>query len=129
MSTAFYCQKSRLLISKIKLFIIRYNWKEINYPSGKDGWEKLIIQQLLLILILLGLIFDILCQSFLIFSWFPQEAFIIICIDEIYCCFFIFHPIRRSYIWSTTIKIYFMEFIIQQINTIKNEIALFHRCF
>ena len=26
--------------SKIKPFINKYNWKEINYPSGKDDWKK-----------------------------------------------------------------------------------------
>ena len=28
------------LISKIKLFINKYNWKGITYPSEKDGWKK-----------------------------------------------------------------------------------------
>ena len=27
-------------IPKIKLFINKYNWKGINYPSGKNGWKK-----------------------------------------------------------------------------------------
>ena len=26
--------------SKIKPFINKYNWKGINYPSGKDDWKK-----------------------------------------------------------------------------------------
>ena len=26
-------------ISNIKLFINKYNWKGINYPSKKDGWK------------------------------------------------------------------------------------------
>ena len=27
-------------ISKIKPFINKYNWKELNYPSGEDYWKK-----------------------------------------------------------------------------------------
>ena len=27
-------------ITKLLLFINRYNWDEIKYPSGKDDWEK-----------------------------------------------------------------------------------------
>ena len=27
-------------ISKIKLFIERYDWKEINFPSHKNDWKK-----------------------------------------------------------------------------------------
>ena len=27
-------------ISKIKPLINKYNWKGINYPSGKDDWKK-----------------------------------------------------------------------------------------
>ena len=27
-------------ISKIKSFIDQYNWKEINFPSQKEGWKK-----------------------------------------------------------------------------------------
>ena len=31
--------------NKIKPFITKYNWEEINYPSEKDDWEtfKIII--------------------------------------------------------------------------------------
>ena len=28
-------------ISKIKPFIDEYNWKEINFPSQKEGWKNL----------------------------------------------------------------------------------------
>ena len=28
-------------ITKIKIFINKYNWEEINFPSGKDEWKKL----------------------------------------------------------------------------------------
>ena len=27
-------------LSKIKPFINKYDWKGINYPSGKDNWKK-----------------------------------------------------------------------------------------
>ena len=27
-------------ISKIKPFIEQYNWKDINFPSHKEGWKK-----------------------------------------------------------------------------------------
>ena len=37
-------------------------------------------------------------------------------IDRIYCCFFVFHPVRRISIWSTTIWIYFVTFITCRIN-------------
>ena len=41
----------------------------------------------------------------------------------------VLYPIKRIYILSTTFKIYFMIFLLQQINTIKDEIFTFHRCF
>ena len=28
-------------ITKIKYFINRYNWEEINFPSEKDDWKKI----------------------------------------------------------------------------------------
>ena len=37
----------------------------------------------------------------------------------IYCCFFLFHSFCRMNIWTTTSKIYFMEFVIHQLNWIK----------
>ena len=37
-----------------------------------------------------------------------------------------FYPIRRIYIWSTTIWIYFMTFIIQLMNIIEDKITTFH---
>ena len=27
-------------ISKIKLFIDQYNWKEVSFPSNKEDWKK-----------------------------------------------------------------------------------------
>ena len=27
-------------MTKIKLFIDKYNWERINYPSKKDDWKK-----------------------------------------------------------------------------------------
>ena len=44
------------------------------------------------------------------------KAFIIFLVDRIYSCFFVFYPIKRIYIQSTTIRIYFMTFIMQQLN-------------
>ena len=60
---------------------------------------------------------------FVISSWFNATVDGIFChififivmffIDGIYCCFFLFffHSVRRIYIWSSTIRIYFMTFI------------------
>ena len=28
-------------ITKIKVFINKYNWEEIHYPSGKDDWKEI----------------------------------------------------------------------------------------
>ena len=56
------------------------------------------------------LIFVILCGSFCFFhdfTWVLQQ------IESIHCLFIDRYPIRRIYIWSTTIQIYFMTFIIQ----------------
>ena len=46
-------------------------------------------------------------------------------IDSISCCFFAFYPIRRIYI--TIIRIYFLTFIIQQMNIIEDKVITFHR--
>ena len=35
------------------------------------------------------------------------KAFIILFIDGIYCSFFVFYPVRRTYIRSTSFKIYY----------------------
>ena len=40
-----------------------------------------------------------------------------------------FYPIRRVYLWLTTYWIYFMTYVIQQMNTIKDKITTFHWCF
>ena len=37
-----------------------------------------------------------------------------------------FYPIRKIFIWSTMIQIYFLTFVVQQINTIKGKITTFH---
>ena len=44
-------EKTQQRMSKIRPFINKYNWKGINYPLGKNGWEKLkkIIQKLSLL--------------------------------------------------------------------------------
>ena len=41
---------------------------------------------------------------------------------RIYCCFFVFHPFRTLFIWLTTFKIYFLEFVIKQLKWIQKEI-------
>ena len=70
------------------------------------------------------------CYSLWIFFYFfiilrncysVLETFIIFYIDRIYCCFFIFYPVKWIYIWSITTEIYFMTFIIQRSNIIKGK--------
>ena len=41
------------------------------------------------------------------------KAFAVFFIDRIYCCLFIFYPVKRICIWSTTTGTYFMAFLIQ----------------
>ena len=48
--------------------------------------------------------------------------------DKIYCCPF-FDPIWRIYKWFITIRVCFIKFVIQQINTIKDGIATFNWFF
>ena len=67
-----------------------------------------------LYLFIKGLLFVILRRSF----WFLhnltqllqriESIFDFFFIDRIYCCFFVFYPIRRIDIWSTSNRIYFM---------------------
>ena len=33
-------QKRSTKNDRIKLFLNKYNWGEINFPSGKDDWKK-----------------------------------------------------------------------------------------
>ena len=33
-------KKDPIRITKIKLFINKYNWKGINFPSEKNDWQK-----------------------------------------------------------------------------------------
>ena len=54
------------------------------------------------------------------------KTFVIIFIDGIYWCFFALYRIRRIYIWSTTIRIYFMTFIIHKMNKIKDKMTNFY---
>ena len=44
-------------------------------------------------------------------------------IFRVYCCFFVFYPVWRINIWTTTLKIRFMTFVIHKLNWIKNEIT------
>ena len=37
-------------------------------------------------------------------SWFNVLKTFVFFIDKIYCWFFVSHPVRRTYIWSTTIS-------------------------
>ena len=79
------------------------------------------------IFIIKVLIFVILCRSFFLslhnLSW--MLTYLLSFFDWIYCCHFVFYPIRRIYIWSTTIPIYFMTFKIQQMNIIKDKFTTF----
>ena len=34
-------EKKSQKITKIKAFIDKYNWEEINYPSEKDDWKTI----------------------------------------------------------------------------------------
>ena len=54
------------------------------------------------------------------------RTFVLFFIDGIYYYFFVFLS-NIIEIWSTTIRIYFMTFIIQQINLIEDKITIFHR--
>ena len=67
-----------------------------------------------------GLIFDILWGSFLILSWFNATVIAYLKhslpIFWIYCCFLLFYPTRRIYIWSTSIQTYFMKTIISSVS-------------
>ena len=49
--------------------------------------------------------------------------------DSIYCCFFVFYPIRSIYIWFSSFKTYFMAFTVQYINTIKDLTTIFPMMF
>ena len=43
-------KKDQQRITKIKSFINKYNWKEINFLSEKDDWKKSAKNNLLLLL-------------------------------------------------------------------------------
>ena len=75
--------------------------------------------------------FDIISGCFPYFSWFNTtigrywkhlSSFF-----RIYCSFF--YLVARIYIWSFTIQVYFMSFIIQQISPIGDKITKFRWCF
>ena len=53
-----------------------------------------------------------------------MKTLFIFFIDRIYCYFFVFYPVRRIYIWSTMIWIYFITFIM---STIKDKLTTFHQ--
>ena len=41
------------------------------------------------------------------------KAFFIFFIEKLYCCLFVFYPVTRIYMWSNTIEIYLIPFILQ----------------
>ena len=94
--------------------------------SSSDG--KFIPSQLYLFI--KGLIFAIPCGPFLISWWFNATVktywkhLLSFLLTRFIVAFF--YPIRRIYIWSTMILIYFMTFIIKYMNTIKYEIITSH---
>ena len=50
----------------------------------------------------------------------------IVCIFHIHCFFLIVYPVSRLCIWPTAFKVYFLTFLILQLDWIKNKIASFH---
>ena len=118
------CKTLRATRATVTLFLSNFLQK-----SFCDG--KFIPFQLYLFIT--GLIFVILCRPFLISSWFYTtitthwKHLLLFFIDGIYCCFFVFYPIRRIYIWSSTIQIHFIKFIMQWMNIIEDKLTMFHR--
>ena len=79
--------------SKINSFLITFFYKRFNFSYSLRVFFGLFMIQ-----------HDCYCEL---------KTYVIFFVDGIYCCIFVFHPIRRIFIWSTTIRIYFMAFIIQ----------------
>ena len=78
-----------------------------------------------------GLIFLIFCRSFLSSSWFNatvtaywkhSPSFLLAGIIVAF-----FYSIRRIYILSTKFPIYFMTFLIQQLNIIEDKLTIFYQ--
>ena len=108
----------KILIAIVTLFFSNYF-----QSSFSDG--KFITFHLDLFIIDLYLSINF-CYSFSMSSCFCMtcnilNTFIIFFVDGIYCCFFVFYPLRRIYILFSTVRIYFMTSMIQQINTIKKK--------
>ena len=87
--------------------------------------EKFIPSQLYLLIN--GLILLFFVDIFFLLKLLERiENFCYFFIDGICCCFFVFYPIRRISIWSTMIGIYFLTFIIQYMNIIKDKFTAIH---
>ena len=85
--------------------------------------------------IIKGLIFDIFSVFFSNFLWFNGiltahwRHLLSFLLMGFIVAYLFFCPIRRNYIWSIAIKIYFIAFAIQQMNTIKDKITTSCWCF
>ena len=104
-------------IGRIYFFVLAYirlfnsNFFQSSFSEGRFISSHLYLSIKHLILV-------ILCGSFFISSWFKAAFYrvlktsAIFLTNEIYCCFFGFYPVKITYIWSTTIRIYFKAFTI-----------------
>ena len=104
----------------VLLFFSRFFWS-----SFSDG--KFIPSQLYLFI--KGLIFVILSGLCPIFLWFNATVttYSKHFLWKFYCCFFVFYPVRRIYMWRTTIWSYFIPLILQKKNIIEEKLTTFHR--
>ena len=87
-----------------------------------------------------GLVLFILCfiffiiYSFILYLFLHNSTRLSQHIESIYyilywqdfLLFFVFHQIRRIYMWSTTTGIYLMAFMVQYLNIIKDKLTSFH---
>ena len=50
--------------------------------------------------------------------------------DRVHCCFLVFYPIRRIFLWSNTFKINYMTIVREEMNTARYEFSTWiHWCF
>ena len=114
------------LIAIVEVFL-----SDVSQPSFPDG----MFVPFQLYVLTKGSFFLTLSVFFSVFWWFNAtiatywKHLLSFLLMVFIAAFLICYPIRGIYIWSTTIKIYLMVFIIQQINKVKDEIITFHRCF
>ena len=107
-------------VSHCNLFLKSIDQKKFPFIVT-NNWIVLPVQFIYLYLFIKGSIYIIFCGFSLISSWFnltvtaywKHLSFLLIGISV---AFFVFYQIRRIYIWSTTIRIYFITFIIQEMN-------------